>query len=187
MAFMVNPGRPEFVLVRHGETEWSRSGQHTSRTDIPLTKAGERQAEELRALLGNRPFGLVLTSPRQRAATTCRRAGFGNRAITTRDLEEWDYGEYEGRTTAEIRARVPGWSIWRDGCPGGESGADVGRRVDRVIAEVRRGDGDALAFAHGHVLRVVAARWLGLAPTEGRLFLLGTASVAVLGWEREAP
>ena len=184
---MGNPLRPDLVVVRHGETEWTRTGQHTSRTDIPLTGKGVQQAEALSALLAGRAFALVLTSPRQRAVETCRLAGLGARAIVTRDLEEWDYGEYEGRTTAEIRARVPGWSIWRDGCPGGETAAEVGRRVDRVIGEVRRGDGDAVAFAHGHVLRVLAARWVGLPPAEGRLLVLDTAATSVLGWERESP
>ena len=181
------PGRPELVLVRHGETEWTRDGRHTSRSDIPLTDRGLQQSEALSAVLSGRTFDRVLTSPRQRAMETCRQAGLAARATVTRDLEEWDYGEYEGRTTDEIRSVVPGWSIWRDGCPGGEVAADVGRRADRVIAEVRRGDVEAVAFAHGHVLRVLAARWVGLAPTEGRWLALATASVSVLGWEREVP
>ena len=180
-------GRPELVIVRHGETDWTVTGQHTSRTDIPLTPNGIQQGEALGALLAGRRFRLVLTSPRHRAVDTCRRAGFGGQAVISRDLEEWDYGEFEGRTTHEIRQEVPGWSIWRDGCPGGETAADVGRRADRVIGEVRRGDGDVLAFAHGHNLRVLAARWVGLPPTEGRLMVLDTASLSVLGWEREAP
>jgi probable phosphoglycerate mutase len=177
-------GRPEAVLVRHGETEWSRSGRHTGRSDIPLAPEGLGPAEALASVLAGRRFARVLTSPLSRAVETSRLAGFA-RAEVKADLVEWDYGDYEGRTTAEIRAQVPGWSLWRDGCPGGESAADVGRRVDRVIGEIRLGDGDVLLFAHGHVLRVMAARWVGLAPTDGRLFTLDVASVSCLGWERE--
>ena len=182
---MVVNERPEVVLVRHGQTEWSKAGKHTGRTDVPLTPRGIRQAEALAAALGGRTFALVLTSPLQRAVDTCRLAGLAARVERTPDLVEWDYGDYEGRTTAEIRARVPGWSLWRDGAPGGEQADDVGRRVDRVIAAIRRGDGDAALFAHGHVLRVFAARWLGLPATDGRLFALDTATLGVLGWERE--
>jgi probable phosphoglycerate mutase len=178
---------PDLVLARHGETEWTITGQHTSRTDIPLTEHGREQAREMASALAARDFALVLTSPLQRAAETCRLAGFGDRAVVCDDLVEWDYGEYEGRTTAEIRAEQPGWSLWRDGAPGGETAADVGRRVDRVIQVARAAPGDVLAFAHGHVLRVLAARWLELAPTEGRLFLLGPARISDLGWERESP
>ena len=175
----------EVVLVRHGETEWSKSGRHTGRTDVPLSHEGLGQAEALAAALTGRRFERVLTSPLARAVETCRRAGLGNDAIRTPDLLEWDYGGYEGRTTAEIRAEVPGWSLWRDGVPNGETAVDVGRRVDRVIGAVRLLSGDAALFAHGHVLRVLAARWLGLPPTDGRLFGLDTATVSVLGWERE--
>ena len=180
------PG-PEVVLVRHGETLWSRSGKHTGRTDIPLTEEGRRQSERVGETLRGRRFALVLTSPLQRAAETCRLAGLGDVAAFREELMEWDYGAYEGRTTPEIRAEVPGWSLWRDGVPEGENAADVGRRVDAVIADVRAVDGDVALFAHGHLLRVLAARWLGLPPTEGRLFALDPATISILGHERETP
>jgi probable phosphoglycerate mutase len=179
--------RPEVVLVRHGETLWSRSGKHTGRTDVPLTEEGRRQSERVGAMLAGRRLALVLTSPLQRAAETCRLAGLGDVAVSREELMEWDYGGYEGRTTPEIRAEVPGWSLWRDAVPGGETAADVGHRVDRVIAELGAVDGDVALFAHGHVLRVLAARWLGLPPTEGRLFALDPATISVLGHERETP
>ena len=177
----------EVVLVRHGETLWSRGGMHTGRTDIPVTEEGRRQSERVGATLRARRFAVVLTSPLQRAAETCRLAGLGEVAVLREELMEWDYGAYEGRTTAEIRAEVPGWSLWRDAVPGGETAADVGRRVDPVIADVRAVEGDVALFAHGHVLRVLAARWLGLPPTEGRLFALDPATISVLGHERETP
>jgi probable phosphoglycerate mutase len=173
--------------VRHGETLWTRSGKHTGRTDIPLTEEGERQGERAGHALRGRTFALVLTSPLRRAAETCRLAAFGEVAVFREELMEWDYGAHEGRTTAEIRTEVPGWSLWRDGAPEGETAADVGRRADHVIAEVRAVDGDAALFAHGHVLRVLAARWLGLPPTEGRLFALDPAAISILGYERETP
>jgi broad specificity phosphatase PhoE len=176
---------PEVVVVRHGETEWSRDGKHTGRTDVPLTERGRRDAEALGAFLGSRRFELVLTSPLSRASETCRLAGFGDVAVASDDLVEWDYGAYEGRTTKEIREERPGWTLWRDGVPGGETAAEVGARVDRVVARVRQVDGDSAVFAHGHVLRVLAARWLGLRPAEGRLFALDTATIGVLGYERE--
>jgi broad specificity phosphatase PhoE len=178
---------PEVVLVRHGETEWSRSGQHTGRTDIPLTDAGRREAEQLERGLPHRRFALVLTSPLARAAETCRLAGLGANSQLRDDLMEWDYGRYEGRTAAEIRAEAPAWDLWRDGCPGGESAADVGRRADRVLAELHALEGDAAVFAHGHVLRVLAARWLGMPPASGRSFALSTATISILGHERETP
>ena len=178
---------PEVVLVRHGETLWSRNRQHTGRTDIPLTDEGRRQSERVGDSLRGRRFALVLTSPLQRAAETCRLASLVDVAVFREELMEWDYGAYEGRTTAEIRAEVPGWSLWRDGVPGGETAADVGRRVDRVIADVRAANGDGALFAHGHVLRVLAVRWLGLPPTEGRLFALDPATISILGYERETP
>jgi broad specificity phosphatase PhoE len=178
---------PEVVLVRHGETLWSRSGKHTGRTDIPLTEEGRRQSEHVGEMLRGRRFALVLTSPLQRAAETCRLAGLGDVAAFREELMEWDYGAYEGRTTAEIRMEVPGWSLWRDGVPEGENAADAGRRVDAVIADVRAVDGDVALFAHGHLLRVLAARWLGLPPTEGRLFALDPATISILGHERETP
>ena len=178
---------PELVLVRHGETLWSRSGKHTGRTDIPLTEEGRRQSEHVGEMLRGRRFALVLASPLQRAAETGRLAGLGDVAVFREELMEWDYGAYEGRTTAEIRTEVPGWSLWRDGVPEGETAADVGRRVDAVIADVRAVDGDVALFAHGHLLRVLAARWLGLPPTEGRLFALDPATISILGHERETP
>jgi broad specificity phosphatase PhoE len=177
----------EIVLVRHGETEWSKAGKHTGRTDIPLTDRGREEAEAVGAALRGRRFERALTSPLSRAADTCRLAGFGDVAEARDELMEWDYGAYEGRTTPEIREERPGWSLWRDGVPEGETAADVGSRVERAIAELRRLDGDALVFAHGHLLRVVTARWLGLEPTEGRLFALDPATISVLGYERETP
>ena len=176
---------PEIVLIRHGETEWSRDGRHTGRTDVPLTDAGRRQAELVGEWLEGRALVRVLTSPLGRALETCRLAGFGDRAEPREELLEWDYGEYEGLTTPQIRERRPDWYLWRDGCPGGESAADVGRRVDTVVGELREADGDVALFAHGHVLRVLTARWLELEPEKGALFALATATLGVLGWERE--
>ena len=173
------------VLVRHGETEWSRTGKHTGRTDVELTDRGREQARALGDALRGRPFALSLTSPLRRARETCDIAGFGDAAQDRDELQEWDYGDYEGRTTPEIRAERAGWTLWRDGVPGGETAAEVGARVDRVIQELRSVDGDAAVFAHGHVLRVLAARWLGLEPEDGRLFALDTATVSTLGYERE--
>ena len=175
----------EIVLVRHGATEWTMSGQHTSRTDLPLTDEGRRQAERIRTVLAGRRYPVVLTSPRQRAAETARIAGFGDVMEISDDIAEWDYGAYEGRTTAEIREEVPGWTLWRDGAPGGETAAQIGARVDRVIERLRRASRDTLVFSHGHFLRVLAARWLHLEPEAGRLFALAPASTSVLGWERE--
>lgn len=179
--------QPRVFLVRHGETEWTLSRQHTGRTDIPLTDHGREQARLLGAALAERPLALVLSSPLSRALETCRLAGLGDDVETTEDLLEWDYGEYEGRTTAEIRGEKSRWSLWFDGCPGGESAADVGTRVERVIAEAKAQDGDVALFGHGHSLRVLAARWLELSPTEGRLFALEPATVSALGYERETP
>ena len=175
----------QVVLVRHGETEWSRAGKHTGRTDVPLTEEGRRQAEAVGAALRGRDFALVLTSPLGRALETCRLAGFGDRAHPRGELMEWDYGAYEGRTTAEVREERPGWTLWRDGVPNGETIEQVGERVDRVLGEVRPLDGDALLFAHGHVLRVLTARWLELEPDAGRLFALDPATLSALGYERE--
>jgi probable phosphoglycerate mutase len=174
----------ELVLVRHGQTEWSRTGRHTGRTDVPLSDEGRRLASRLAASLAGRRFARVLTSPLSRAADTCRLAGLGDGAEAREELVEWDYGGYEGLTTPAIRERRPGWSLWRDGAPGGESPAQVGARADRLLAELRGLPGDAALFAHGHVLRVIAARWLGLAPCDGALLALSTATVSVLGWER---
>jgi probable phosphoglycerate mutase len=177
--------RPELWLIRHGETEWSRLGKHTGHTDVPLTEAGRAQARAAARKVAGHEFALVLSSPLSRAFDTARLAGFGDRVETTDDLLEWDYGADEGRTTAEIREDRPGWTVWRDGPKDGETANEVAARVDRVIARVREAPGDVLVFAHGHLLRVLAARWLGEPPTEGRLFALSTATVSVLGWERE--
>ena len=175
------------MLVRHGETAWTISGRHTGRSDVPLTDEGRRQAGRLAPVLAGRPFAAVLTSPLGRALDTCRLAGFGDVASVSGDVVEWDYGDYDGRTTAEIRGSHPGWSLWSDGVPGGEAAAEVAARADRVIGGLRAAGGDALVFSHGHFLRVLAARWLGLGPASGRLFALGPASISVLGWEREQP
>lgn len=174
-------------LVRHGETEWSVTGQHTGRSDIPLTDAGEAAARALGVRVGGHRFARVLTSPRQRARRTAELAECAGRVEVTDDLMEWDYGDYEGITTKEIRKTVPGWTIWSHGAPNGETAEQVAARVDRVIESVRSGDGDVVAFAHGHVLRVLAARWLGCPPEYGRMFALATAAVCVLGYERENP
>ena len=171
--------------MRHGETEWSRSGRHTGRTDIPLTDEGRRRAGALQPALQSWAFALVLSSPLQRAMDTCRLAGFGDQAKARDDLMEWDYGSYEGLTTPQIQADRPDWSLWRDGCPGGETAQSVGRRVDRIIDEVRRTQGDVLLFAHGHVLRVLAARWLEQPAEEGRRYALDTATLSVLGYEHD--
>jgi probable phosphoglycerate mutase len=175
----------DLVLVRHGETEWSRAGKHTGRTDVPLTDVGRKRAQMVGAALRSRRFAAVWTSPLSRALETCRLAGFGNVALPKDELMEWDYGEYEGRTTPEIRHERPGWTLWLDGVPGGESADDVGARVDRLLAEADKIGGDVLLFAHGHVLRTLAARWLGLEPASGRLFALDPATISVLGYERE--
>ena len=171
--------------MRHGETEWSREGKHTGRTDIPLTERGRRQAQAVRSALEGRRFALVLTSPLMRALETCRLAGFGDVAELRDELSEWDYGAYEGRKTIEIRKQRPGWTLWHDGVPDGETIHGVAARVDRVLVELRSVQGDALLFAHGHVLRVLAAGWLGLEPQAGALFALDPASISTLGYERE--
>jgi broad specificity phosphatase PhoE len=173
------------VLVRHGATEWSESGQHTSFTDIPLTDEGRRDGERLRDRLARYSFALVLTSPLGRARTTAELAGLGDVAEVTDDLREFDYGEYEGRTTPEIRTERPGWSVWTAGAPGGETVEQVGARADRVIERVANVDGDVAIFAHGHVLRVLGARWLELHPRYGGHLGLGTGSISELGHERE--
>ena len=180
--------RTRLWLVRHGETEWARLGRHTGRTDIPLTERGREEARSLAARLAGHDFSVILASPLSRALDTARMAGFADRVETTDDLLEWDYGADEGRTTADIRTERPGWTIWSAGPKDGETIGDVSRRVDRVVARVRAmQDGDnVLAFAHGHVLRVLAARWLGLPGASGRLFALSTATLSILGWEREA-
>ncbi len=172
-------------LVRHGETEWARLGRHTGRTDIPLTDLGRDQARALGRRLAGHVFALVLTSPLSRAADTAALAGFGAVAIRDPDLQEWDYGDLEGRLTVDIQEIHRGWSIWHGPWPGGETIADVGVRADRVLTRLAAVDGDALVVAHGHLLRVLAARWLGLPPASGGLFALGTATVSRLGHERE--
>ena len=177
----------EVVLVRHGETEWSASGRHTGRTDVPLTALGRRQAEALGRCLAPWRFARVLTSPLQRAAETCRLAGLGDRAELREDLREWDYGDYEGRTTPDIRRERPGWTVWTGGVPAGETVEEVGARADRIIGEVRGAAGPVALFAHGHVLRVLAARWVDLPPDHGKSLALDTATVSVLGYERETP
>ena len=175
----------ELWLIRHGETAWSRSGQHTGRTDIPLTEQGERQAVLLGRRLAGREFALVLTSPLQRARETCRLAGYGGAAREEPDLREWDYGVYEGRTTGEIRQEAPGWTIWSAAVRDGESAEEVGARGDRIIARCAEVGGDVALFAHGHVLRILAARWLGLLASGGRYLALDAASLSVLGHEHE--
>jgi probable phosphoglycerate mutase len=177
----------QVVLVRHGETEWSRDGRHTGTTDLPLTREGRRHAKAIGKVLAGRSFLRVLSSPMQRAIETARLAGYGDAIQIREDCSEWNYGEFEGITTAQIREEHPDWSLWTDGCPGGEQAADVGRRVDRVIAEIRDAGGDVAVFAHGHVLRVLAARWVELSPSDGRAFALETASMSVAGYERETP
>ena len=173
--------------IRHGETEWSLSGQHTGTTDIALTEHGRRRAEQIRPVLAKETFELVLVSPMQRALDTCRLAGLGHRAVIDPDLMEWNYGDYEGLTPEQINRRQPGWLIFRDGCPGGETPAQVEARVDRVVNRTRTIDGNVAVFAHGHLLRVLAARWLGLPSGAGQHFLLNTGTVSVLGYYRSIP
>jgi broad specificity phosphatase PhoE len=182
-------GAGELWLIRHGETEWARLGRHTGRTDVPLTDLGREQARALGRRLAGHAFGLVLTSPLSRARETASLAGFGSVAVADPDLMEWDYGSLEGRETAEIRASYPGWTIWQGPWPGGETIDQVAARADRIVAWARsaKRDRDVLVFAHGHLLRVLAARWLRLPPASGRLFALGTGTLSVLGWEHEAP
>lgn len=181
-------GGTELWLVRHGETEWSAGGAHTSRTDVALTEHGRRRAEELRAFLAGVKFDAVLVSPMRRARETARIAGFGDVAVVDDGLKEWDYGVYEGRTTAEIRRELPGWSVWKDAVIDGETVEQVGARADGVIARALAAapaGGKVVLFAHAHLLRILAARWVGLPAEGGQLFVLGTGSLSVLGWERE--
>lgn len=184
---MSDPGGPVVVLVRHGETEWSRSGQHTGRTDIPLTPLGREQATRLGERLKGQKFSLVLTSPLSRAADTCRLAGFGDQAEATDDLLEWDYGDYEGRRTVDIHAERPGWLLWRDGVPGGERLGNVCARADRVADRAHAAPGPVLLFGHGHLLRVFATCWLGLHPQRAGQLALSPASISVLGSEHGNP
>lgn len=173
----------DVYLVRHGETEWSLSGQHTGRTDLPLTSGGEEQARWLQPRLRDLRFATVLTSPLQRARRTCAIAGYASVAEVDPNLVEWNYGDYEGKKREEIVAARPGWLLFRDGCPNGESPAQVGARADQVIARIRQVDGTVLVFSSGHILRTVIARWLGLPPSGGAFFSLGTASITVLGFD----
>lgn len=172
-------------LIRHGETEWSRSGAHTGRTDLPLTETGRARAKALGELLKGRRFALVLSSPLQRAIDTCRLAGYGDTAQIEPNLHEWDYGDYEGRTTAEIRKERPNWSLWVDGVPNGEPVDHVGERARGVIQRATAVDGNAALFAHGHILRILSACWLALPPRDGSLLALATASISILGYERD--
>lgn len=174
---------PVIYLVRHGETEWSLSGQHTGRTDLPLTERGKRNARHLRGRLKGITFVKVFTSPLQRADLTCELAGFKTVSEIDRDLMEWDYGQYEGRRSVEILRDRPDWSLFRDGCPGGETPDQIGARADAVVQRIGKIDGNVLLFSSGHFLRVLAARWLGLGPGAGRYFLLSTASISILGYE----
>lgn len=173
------------LLVRHGETEWSRSGQHTSGTDLPLVEEGRERAQALREPLARSEFALVLSSPLRRARETCELAGLGDRMELSEDLREWDYGEYEGKTTPEIRESRPDWWLWSDGCPGGESPPDVQARADRLLARLRDIDGDVALFAHGHILRVIAARWIELGIEGGARLKLSSGTICVLGFERD--
>lgn len=173
------------MIARHGETEWSKSGQHTGISDIPLTDHGRDEARRIAPVLEQWDFALVLTSPLQRARETCKLAGLGDGAEVDGDLLEWNYGEYEGKTTAQIREHDPGWLIWSGVTPGGETADQVGARVDRVVERALAADGPVALFAHGHVLRVLCARWLEQPPTDGRLLALATGTISVLGWEHE--
>jgi broad specificity phosphatase PhoE len=180
---MANQQRGEVWLVRHGETEWSRSGQHTSRTDLPLTAEGKKQAENMKQMLDGHSFALVLSSPMKRAIQTCRLVGLNPEL--SEDFREWDYGDYEGLTTPEIQTSVPGWTIFTGSVPNGETVDQVGARADRVIAQAAATGGNVALFGHGHMSRILAARWIGLEPSAGRLLALSTASLSVLGYERE--
>jgi len=175
----------EIVLVRHGETEWSASGQHTSRTDLALTERGRERAEALGANLAGRKFALVWCSPLRRARETCELVGLGEQMAIDEDLREWDYGEYEGLTTPQIRERRPGWNLWRDGCPGGEAPEQVGARADRLLSRLRGAEGDCALFAHGHILRVIGARWVNEPVAFGARLALSTGTLSTLGFERE--
>jgi len=181
----VSNSLPVIYLARHGETAWSLTGQHTGATDLPLTERGERNARRLGQTLRGRVFAKVLTSPLQRAVRTCDLAGFGAVAKTDAALVEWNYGDYEGLRTVEIHAKRPGWQLFRDGCPGGESPDQVGGRADRIVRRLRGAGGNVLVFSSGHFLRVLAARWLGLEPGAGRFFMLRTASLSALGYEND--
>jgi probable phosphoglycerate mutase len=176
----------ELWIFRHGQTEWSLSGQHTSRTDLPLTEEGERLAKTSVRLVSGKQFAKVLCSPRQRAVKTCQYAGLGNQMVLTEDLFEWDYGDYEGLTTPQIHEKFDkDWTIWTGFTPNGETGAQVAARADKLIADAKDAGGNVAMFGHGHMLRVLTARWLGLTAAEGRLFALSTGTLSILGYERE--
>lgn len=181
--------QPQLWLIRHGETEWSLSGAHTGRTDLPLTEKGQQRAQAIGTFLKGRKFAMVLSSPLTRARETCRLAGYADAAVVDENLREWDYGDYEGKSTTEIRKDRPGWNLWEDGVPNGETVEQVGDRamrvINRALVTLRDSGGDCACFAHGHVLRILAASWLRLPPNAGRLFGLDTATVGVLGWERD--
>jgi broad specificity phosphatase PhoE len=179
----VRTSLPDVYLVRHGETEWSLSGQHTGLTDLPLTGSGEEQAHRLRLRLTTTVFAKVFSSPLQRAMRTCQLSGYGSAVESDSDLIEWNYGDYEGKTRPQILAQRPDWLIFRDGCPNGESPTDVGTRADRVLSRVGEVNGNVLVFSSGHFLRVLMARWLGLEPSGGRYFKLGTATLSVIGYD----
>ena len=183
----MRPLLPVIYVARHGETAWSLSGQHTGTTDLPLTERGERNARSLGERLKGMTFARVFTSPLQRAMQTCTLTGFGRQAEIDPDLVEWNYGEYEGRRTAEIRAERPDWLVFRDGCPGGESPQQIAARADRVVSRLRGIPGDVLLFSSGHFTRVLAARWLGLEPMAARYFLLSTASLGALAYDHNEP
>jgi probable phosphoglycerate mutase len=181
------PHHHRVVLVRHGQTEWSRSGRHTGDTDIPLTEEGRVQARAVTPRLQGHTFAQVLSSPLQRARDTCSLSGFGDQAVIDEDLREWNYGDYEGITTASIRETRPDWLLWRDGCPGGDSPESISLRADRVVARLRAAGGHCLVYSHGHFLRVLAARWVNLPVSAGSVLRLDTATVSSLSWEREVP
>jgi broad specificity phosphatase PhoE len=178
-------GLPVIYLARHGETAWSLTGQHTGRTDLPLTERGERHARRLRDRLAGLRFAKVFTSPSQRAVRTCELAGFGASAEVDPNLVEWNYGDYEGLRSEQIHSKHPDWQLFRDGCPNGESPAQVGARADRTVSRLRKTEGNVLIFSSGHFLRVLAGRWLGLEPAAGRFFMLRTASLSALGYESD--
>jgi broad specificity phosphatase PhoE len=175
---------PEIFLARHGETEWSLSGQHTGTSDIPLTDNGRRHAKALGDRLAGREFAAVFTSPLSRASDTCKLAGLGDQAVVREELLEWDYGEYEGRTTADIRETVPGWTVWSHETPGGETPEEVGARCDALIEDLLQIEGNVACFGHGHLLRVLGARWMGIPPEKGANLALSTGTLSILGWER---
>ena len=187
MSTSAAPALPDLYVVRHGATEWSRNGRHTGRTDIPLLPEGEDEARATGRLLVGRRFALVLTSPLQRARRTCELAGFGATAEIDTDLCEFDYGDFEGVTMTTIRETVPDWTLWTGTCPNGETLEQAAARADRVIARARAASGDVIVFAHGHILRILTARWCELPPVEGRRFVLHTATLSQLGWEHENP